>query len=256
MLKFGDYAKAFKNVAIERDAGIVQLTFHSDGGSLIWGKEPGTHSDMANALSAVAQDPENRVIIITGAGDMFCGPAASPATFPRGGPERWEFLRANAVRILNSLLDMPGPVIGCINGPAYRHSQIPLLGDVVLAADHAIIQDSAHFPNRIVPGDGVQLVFPLLMGWTRARYFLLTGQTLTAAELHDLGLVNEVLPLQDLLPRAWELARTMATQDPLVLRYTRTAMVAGLRDLIQRHLGHGLALEGLAGLSVAASNKD
>jgi len=254
VLTFDEYKNRFKNVALERDGGIIQVTLHTDGGPLIWGQNAGTHAEMANALSAVSQDSENRVIIITGAGDQFCGPPASPDTFPRGGPERWELLRVNGARILNSLLDMPGPVIGCINGPASRHAQIPLLGDVVLAASHATVQDSAHFPNHIVPGDGVQLIFPLLMGWNRGRYFLLTGQTLSATQLLELGLVSEVMQLDKLLPRAWELARQMADQDPLLLRYSRQAMCAGLRDLLHRHLGHGLALEGLAGLSVSMTS--
>lgn len=255
MLKFAQYEKAFKNVKFERDGGIIQVTFHTDDGPLTWGKEPTTHADMTNALVAVSQDPENRVVIVTGAGDVFCGPPASAASFPRGGPERWEIVRSNQTRILHAMMDMPGPVIGCLNGPGYRHSQIPLMANIVLAADHALIQDTAHFPNRTVPGDGVQLLFPLMMGWTRGSYFLLTGQTMTASELHKLGLVNEVLPLKDLLPRAWELARTFANQDPLLLRYTHLALNAGLRDLVQRHLGQGLALEGLAGLSVARSQQ-
>jgi enoyl-CoA hydratase/carnithine racemase len=248
MPTFSEYGTSFRNVAMRREDGIIELTLHSDGGSLVWGKDPGTHADIANALRTVSEDADNQVVILTGAGDDFCAPAATPGSIPQGGPQRWEALRANAVRMMMSLLDMPGPVIGCINGPAFRHAQLPLLGDIVLAASHATVQDSAHFPNGVVPGDGVQLVFPLLLGWNRGRTFLLTGQTLTANDLRDLGLVSEVLPREALLPRAWEIARGLARQDPLLLRYTRMAITAVLRDLFHRHLEHGLALEGLAGL--------
>ena len=79
-----------------------------------------------------------------------------------------------------------------------------------------------------------------------ARGTLLTGQVLNAAELKDLGLVNEVLPREELLPRAWELARELIKQNPLVLRYTRIMLTEPLKALVRQHLGHGLALEGLA----------
>ena len=70
------------------------------------------------------------------------------------------------------------PIISAINGPAWRHSEIPLLSDIVLAADTAAFQDSAHFMSNMVPGDGMHVVYPMLLGFNRARYFLLTGQTL------------------------------------------------------------------------------
>ena len=91
----------------------------------------------------------------------------------------------------------------------------------------------------------MHIVYPLLMGMNRGRYFLLTGQTLSAKEAQDLGLVNEVLPRPDLLPRAWELAEQLAQQPPLVLRYTRVLLTQHIKRLMQDLLGYGLALEGM-----------
>ena len=137
-------------------------------------------------------------------------------------------------------------MISAINGPAVRHAEIPLLCDIVLAAEEATFQDSAHFSGGLVPGDGVHVVFPLLMGTNRARYFLLTGQILTAAEARDVGLVNEVLPRQKLLPRAWEVARQLLQRPPLIRRYARVLMTQDLKRRMHDLLGYGLALEGLA----------
>jgi enoyl-CoA hydratase/carnithine racemase len=148
--------------------------------------------------------------------------------------------------LTQSLLDIDALVIAAVNGPALRHPEIPLLGDIVLAAPEAAFQDSAHFVNRTTPGDGVNFVFPLLMGLNRGRYFLLTGQTLGAEEAKELGLVNEILPREELLPRAWELAEQLLQQNPLVLRYTRLLFTQPLKKAALDLLGFGLALEGLA----------
>jgi enoyl-CoA hydratase/carnithine racemase len=246
MTKLADYKDAYTTMKFERQDGILQVTFHSKGGPLIWGHIGGAHAEFAAAFGDIARDPENKVVIMTGTGDVFSGPAADKNTFPKGGPESWEIIRFNGMQLTTNLLDIPGPVISCINGPAYRHAEIPLLADIVLAAPEALIQDSAHFVNRTTPGDGVNLFFPLLMGWNRGRYFLLTGQSLNADELKDLGLVNEIHPRDQLLPRAWELAEQLLKQNPLVLRYTRLMLTAPLKSMVNQYLGYGLALEGLA----------
>jgi enoyl-CoA hydratase/carnithine racemase len=246
MTKLADYANSYRSIKMEREDGILQMTFHTDDGPLRWGHIGGPHSELAHAFGDVARDPENVLVIMTGTGDMFSGPPASSDTFPRSKPRDWDIILRNGMQLTMNLLGIEAPVISCINGPAYRHAELPLLGDIVLAADDAVVQDSAHFPNRTTPGDGVNVIFPLLMGLNRGRYFLLTGQELDAAELQNLGLVNEVMPREQLLPRAWELARELRRQNPLVLRYSRLMFTQTLKTTMQQVLGFGLALEGLA----------
>ena len=147
-----------------------------------------------------------------------------------------------------SLLDIDVPIVCAVIGPALRHSEMPLLCDIVLAAEEATFQDGSHMLWGGVPGDGLHVVYPLLMGLNRARYFLLTNQTLSAQQALTLGLVNEVLPREKLLPRAWELAEQLAQKPPLVLRHTRTLLVHSLRRQMHELQGYGLALEGLANL--------
>ena len=145
-----------------------------------------------------------------------------------------------------NLLSIEVPVISAINGPAWRHGEIPLLSDIVLASDTAQFQDSAHFPSGMVPGDGMHIVMPMLLGMNRGRYFLLTGQTLTAQEAKELGLVAEILPQDKVLARAWEHAEILTRRPTLLLRYTRLMFAEYIRKRLQDLLGYGLAMEGLA----------
>ena len=243
MTSLDEYATKYQSIMAERHDGILQLTFHTDGGPLQWGGVP--HQEFPQAFADVGSDPENRVVIITGTGDSFSGPPGSSQTTPKRSPREWDKTYWEGKRLLTNLLDIEVPIISAINGPALRHSEIPLLSDIVLAADTAAFQDSGHFISGLVPGDGMHVVYPMLLGLNRGRYFLLTGQTIEAQEAKELGLVSEVMPQANLLPRAWELARQLAQQPDLVLRYTRVATTQYVKRAMQDLLGYGLALEGL-----------
>jgi enoyl-CoA hydratase/carnithine racemase len=239
-----DYADRFETIRFERHDGILQMTFHTDGGSLRWGAHP--VREMQEAFGVVAADSENRVVILTGAGDEFNGPKGSPDTFPRATARGWESAHWNVRRLLWNLLDIEALVIAALNGPVWRHAETPLLSDIVLASETTLFQDSGHFVNGLVPADGMHLVMPLVMGINRARYFMLTGQEIDAHTARDLGLVSEVLPRDEVLPRAWELARRLVAQSPLVTRYTRVAFTQTIRQLLVANQGYGIMLEGMA----------
>ena len=252
MSNFDDYASKYSSVRMRREDGILEMQFHTEGGPLRWSKR--AHEDLESAFLDVGRDRDNEIIILTGTGGEYAGPAVQPSG--QGGhhnprkpvtAEEWDKLWYwEGKHLLMNLLNIEVPMISAINGPAVRHPEIPLLCDIVLAADDTTIQDSAHFNGGLVPGDGVHIVFPLLMGLNRARYFLLTGQVLNATEAKDLGLVNEVMPLAQLLPRAWELARQLRQRPPLLRRYTRVMLTQDLKKRMHELLGYGLALEGLA----------
>ena len=254
MRSFDEYANRYKTVRMERRDGILQATLHTGGGSMVWAEVP--HREVGYAFADIGSDPENKVVILTGTGDAFIarGTGPKPAwTMPPSDSDRkwnvhelWDKTYWEGKKLLTNLLDIEVPVIAAINGSARVHSEIPLLCDIVLADDTTVFQDGGHFPRGIPSADGVHIVFPLLMGWNRGRYFLLTGQEIDAQRALELGLVSEVLPPDRLISRAWELAEQLAQQPVLNLRYTRVALTMHLKRLLQDYLGYGLAVEGLA----------
>ena len=253
MVRFEDYAAKYQTIRMERRNGILQITFHTDGGSLRWGLLP--HREFPAAFADIGSDPENKVIIMTGTGEEFSGPRPEGKYRPGGSPRAWDTIYWEGKHLLTNLLDIEVPMIAAVNGPALRHSELPLLCDIVLASESAAFQDSAHFPTGLVPGDGMHIVYPLLLGANRGRYFLLTGQMLSAHQAQDWGLVNEVLPNHALLLRAWELAEQLARQPILTLRYARVVLTLEIKRRVQELLGYGLALEGLASLDTSSAKE-
>jgi enoyl-CoA hydratase/carnithine racemase len=255
---FEDYRDRYPTIRMERSPeGILEMALHHRGGPYVWdfdgvvqdedrSSSGGAHADLAEAAGMIAQDPHNRVVILTGTGDQFSGPRSTVKEFPKGDAIYWERLRRTGTRLIANLLEIQVPVISCINGPIYRHAEIPLTGDIVLASEDALMVDSGHFPNRTVPGDGIGVLIPFLMGWNRGRYFHLMGTEMSAQEMKEVGLVNEVMPREHLLPRARHIAGELAQKSDLTLRYTRLVLTAPLKTLVQQYLGYSFALEALA----------
>ena len=246
-IKLADYQSKYRHIKFRREDGILEMTVHTDGGPLRWARGP--HGELVQAFLDIGRDRDNKVVIMTGAGDEFSGPAPEAQAnmkYHSMGPDEWGELGWEAKHLLTNLLLIDVPMIAAVNGPAVRHAELPILCDIVLAAETATFQDSAHFINGLVPGDGVHVAFPMAMGLNRARYFLLTGQVIHAVEAKDIGLVNEILPKEKLLPRAWELARMILRQPELNRRYTRILLTEAVRRQMNDLLPYGLALEGLA----------
>ncbi|EEA04053.1 Enoyl-CoA hydratase/isomerase [Burkholderia sp. H160] len=251
MTHLEDYRGRFSNIEFERRDGVLQVRLHTDGGPLKWGAlNRSIHSQLGEAFYQIARDLDNRVVILTGTGDSFCD-AMNYAELPTEPLSQvWPRLQREGQDLLMQLLDIPVPVIGAINGPAHIHAELLVLSDIVLASSRAEISDQAHFVHGVVPADGVQIVWPMLIGHNRARHFLLTGERITAQRAWELGVVGEVVAHDTLLERAWQMARELAAKPVETLRYTRAVFTQPFKRRMVDELGYGLALEGLAGIAV------
>lgn len=237
------YAGDFSHVRMRREDGILELRLHSDDGPLVWGAGP--HTELGRCFQVAGSDPANRVIVLTGTGDAFINKLDDSWVGGMTAP-KWERIFTNGKRLLGALIDMEVPVVAAVNGPATVHAELALLSDIVVAADTAYFQDAPHFRYGAVPGDGVQMIWPMLLGPNRGRFFLLSGQKIPAEEAKVLGIVAEVVPHAEVVERAWHWARMLARQPDMTLRYTRAAITQHLKRTLLDTVPFGLALEGLA----------
>jgi enoyl-CoA hydratase/carnithine racemase len=254
MSKFDDYSHSYRFIKMERRGGILQMTLHTDGGPLQWNLD--AQVEFVRAFTDVGADRENRIVILTGTGNEFSGPRLDPNTpFFHGAkltPAGVHEVFVNARKMVNAVLGIEVPMIAAVNGPAKRHADLALMCDIVIAADDVTFEDTAHFHNGgIVPGDGINVVYTMLMGLNRARYLMLTGQVLNAREAKDIGLVAELMSREKLLPRAWQLAEQLAKKNDMLLRYTRMVLTHPLRKQLDEGLQYFLAMEALSTLDKA-----
>lgn len=170
-------------------------------------------------LRDLAADPAVRVLLLTGAGAAFCAGAdlkEAIASAP-AAPGESDFLdRAREVFAL--LRAFPKPVIAALNGVTMAGGlELAMCADVIVAADSATIGDG-HANFGVYPGAGGAAVLPRLIPLNQAMYLLLTGKTMTAADLHACGLVAEIHPAAALAKAASRLAKHIARHSPLVLQ--------------------------------------
>lgn len=259
---FDSYRDKYETISLERsEDGILTMTIHELGNpagpvkydvDYDWSHP---HVEWSHCFNDIARDYDNEVVIITNGGENFITEDRAPYAADAGmvGQEdpipavAWDWVQHNGKALQMNLLNIECPVIGAIRGQALVHAELATQSDIVLCSEDTVLQDLPHFESGgYAPGDGVGLHWPTVLGTNRGRYFLLTGEKLTAQQALELGVVQEVLPKDQLLARAQELARDILRRPKLIRRYTRIITTQIARQQMLDHLGYGLALEGLS----------
>lgn len=242
------YAPYFK---LERRNGILQAQMHTNDGPVIYGLA--IHNAWSQLWIDVGNDPDNEVLIFSGTGDKWIAgfdPAFSAQSLHQMPPDAfYDQIYTDATKLLEAFIfNIDIPTIACINGPGL-HTEFALLCDITLCAEHAELFDP-HFRFHLVPGDGQGLTFQELMGLKRAAYYLYTSDKITAPLAKEMGLVNEVLPLDRLLPRAWEIAEKVMEKPRAVRRFTSAVLRRQWKRRLVQDLGFHIAHE-LLGMYLA-----
>ncbi len=219
---------SYKNIVYEQRGvtGWLALNRPDDMNAL----DPDTVSEMNEAVAAAAADKKVRVLVLTGKGRAFCAGAdlkfIKSALKDGVGPEMGPFLDGFS-SMCSSLENFPQPVIASINGLALAGGlELLLCCDLVIAAESARIGD-AHANFGLIPGGGSSARLPRKIGPTRAKYLLFTGEFLPAGDLVEAGLVNEVVPDDQLEAATGALAEKLAGKSPLSLRRIKTLVNDG-----------------------------
>ena len=201
---------------------------------------------LSEQLIACQRDPEVRVVVLTGAGRGFCagldlvdqqermsGGDDSPAP-TRPGYSLFDLRDAPPV----VLQRMDKPVIAALNGPAAGYGMdMALLCDIRIASDRAKM--GAVFARRgVLPESGGTWILPRLLGWAKASEVAFLGRVLDAQESLDVGLVNRVVPHDELMDAALEMAAEIAANAPLSVQSTKRMMRLGMDEPFEAAVDH------------------
>ena len=190
---------------------------------------------IADTFDELEADPEVQVIILTGAGRAF----TVGLDLKELGGEKPADAAASSRDLSDAIGALSKPVIGAINGFAITGGfEIALMCDFLIASPEARFADT-HARVGVVPGWGLSQRLPRLIGINRAKELSLTGNYLDAETACTWGLVNRVVPAEELLPTCEALARDIVSTDPITRGEIRRIMDAGWAST----LDEGLALE-------------
>ena len=216
MQGFGD----FPNLHFERPAdGVLQIVLDGPGLNAV---DHAVHRQLADVWLAVDRDPHVRAALLTGAGKAFSsgGSFELVADLMADYAVRTRILR-EARDLVTNVINCSKPVVSAIHGPAVGAGLVAaLLADISVAARSARIIDG-HTRLGVAAGDHAAICWPLLCGMAKAKYYLLTCETLTGEEAERIGLVSLVVDDEQVQAEALNVATTLAAGAQSALRWTK-----------------------------------
>ncbi|MFI5957552.1 enoyl-CoA hydratase/isomerase family protein [Cryptosporangium sp. NPDC051539] len=225
---FEDYSARYaKFLRMKREDGIIEVRLHTDDGP--YAHTHAAHNAWPRAWQEIGNDQENQVLIITGTGGkwMTGSPKGlNPVPASDLDPDHIHQRMYDGWKLIESFVNsIDIPTIAVVNGPGV-HTEFAVMSDVTFAAPDADFLDP-HFWLGSPPGDGQAMALQSVIGPKRAAYYVYAAKSISAETALAWGLVNDVLPREQLLDRAWELARFIMKRP----RYTRWAT----HNILSRH---------------------
>lgn len=205
---------------------------------------PHMHGALLRLWSGLADDPDARAVVLTGAGRAFsAGGDMDTLRFQATHHEARHAIMRQAGELLRSLLACPLPVVAAVNGPAVGLGcTIATACDLVFLADDAFLADP-HVPVGLVAGDGTAVTWPGLVGLLRTKEYLLTGDRIPPEVALRVGLVNHVVPRGEVVATAMAAAHRLAAAPPFAVQQTKLALNRHLSGPLRSLLTASLAAQ-------------
>src|SRR3954470_6595776 len=240
----------FDNIRFDRKDQIAYVTI--DRPKVLNALNMATMGELVSVFTQLKDDREVRVVILTGAGEKSFVAGADIGELQKNNPVEAKEYTHRGQAVLHLIENLGKPVIACLNGFALGGGcEIAMACTMRLASENAKL-GQPEVKLGIIPGYGGTQRLPRLVGTGLAMQILLTGEMITAQEAHRIGLVNEVVPAERLVPRAEEIARKIIAMAPLAIQYCMEAVNQGMNMTLQE----GLFLEAtLFGLCCATEDK-
>ena len=220
--KLEEYREVYaEHMSFERRDGILLVKLHTKGGPVKWSFE--MHQAMTEAWTTIGHDVENELIILTSTDPYWIGDFDMESfAVAEDDPDKnviFDYVWHDARRVVDNWLnDIEVPTIGAINGPGL-HWEHAFMSDITLCVPEFVLRDD-HFGDATVPGDAQALIIQAICGLKRGNYMMFMVNGVDAQTCLDWGLVNEIVPKEKLLDRAWECAEQIMKQPRMIRRLT------------------------------------
>lgn len=236
-------ASRYRMIDVVRHDRVLELAFNRP--EALNAINEALHDELGDLFYDAALDRDSDILLITGRGRAFS--AGGDLEWAQGmaeDPSLFERTAVRGKRIVYSMLDCEKPIIAKVNGPAMGlGATIALFSDVIFAAESAVIADP-HVTVGVVAGDGGAVIWPQLIGYARAKEYLLTGKSITAADAAAMGLINHAVPETELDSAVNAFIDVLLERPVRALRWTKATANIGLKQLAHSMMDAGLAYEG------------
>lgn len=232
----------FQHILFEhRDPGILWITLNRP--DKLNAADARLHTELVELWSVIDRDPDVRVAVVTGAGRAFsAGGDLQMVTAAYRNFDEITRILDEARDLVYNMLRCSKPIVSAINGPAVGAGLVvALLADISIAADNARLADG-HVRMGVAAGDHAAIIWPLLIGMAKAKYYLMTSAFISGKEAERIGLVSLSVPDEALLEKAAEVANQLATGPRHAIKFTKRALNQWLLQA-GPIFDHSLALE-------------
>jgi enoyl-CoA hydratase len=183
------------------------------------------HGELARVWTEVSDDQETKVAVVTGAGRAFsAGGDLAMVQRMAGNHDRVAHMLKEMSDLVYNMANCEKPIISAINGVAVgAGTVVALMADISICALDAKLGDG-HVKLGVAAGDHAAILWPLLCGMAKARYYLMTGEMITGEEAERMGMVSKALPREAVLDEALRVADELASGSQLAIRWTKRAL--------------------------------